>query len=100
MSNKRPVAVALVSALCLVTTACADSSTDKRAATGGKASAAAAKSGYPVTLENCGVSEKFTEEPSRVVVMNGASVAEVSTLLSSASATASSPTSRATGCPR
>ncbi|MET7974634.1 ABC transporter substrate-binding protein [Streptomyces mirabilis] len=82
MSKKRPVAVALAGALCLVTTACADSSTDKGAATGGKASAAAAKSGYPVTLENCGVSEKFTKEPSRVVVMNGASVAEVSTLLS------------------
>ncbi|MFE2566122.1 ABC transporter substrate-binding protein [Streptomyces mirabilis] len=82
MSKKRPVAVALAGALCLVTTACADSSTDKGAPTGGKASAAAAKSGYPVTLENCGVSEKFTKEPSRVVVMNGASVAEVSTLLS------------------
>lgn len=82
MSNKRPVAVVLAGALCLVTTACADSSTDKGAATGGNASAAAAKSGYPVTFENCGVSEKFTEEPSRVVVMNGASVAEVSTLLS------------------
>ncbi|MFF2517976.1 ABC transporter substrate-binding protein [Streptomyces sp. NPDC058086] len=82
MSKKRPVAVALAGALCLVTTACADSSTDKGADTGGKASAAAAKSGYPATLQNCGVSEKFTKEPSRVVVMNGASVAEVSTLLS------------------
>lgn len=82
MSKKRPVAVALAGALCLVTTACADSSTDKGATTGGKASAAAARSGYPVTLENCGASEKFTKEPSRVVVMNGASVAEVSTLLS------------------
>ena len=40
-----------------------------------------AKAGYPVTLENCGVEEKFTKAPSRVVVMNGASVAEVSTLL-------------------
>ncbi|MFJ1609449.1 ABC transporter substrate-binding protein [Streptomyces sp. NPDC088253] len=82
MSKKRPVAVALAGALCLVTTACADSSTDKGAPTGGNAAAAAAKSGYPATLENCGVSQKFTKEPSRVVVMNGASVAEVSTLLS------------------
>jgi iron complex transport system substrate-binding protein len=82
MSKKRPVAVALAGALCLVTTACAGSSTDKGDDTGGKASAAAAKSGYPATLQNCGVSEKFTKEPSRVVVMNGASVAEVSTLLS------------------
>ena len=77
MTKKRPVAGALAGALCLVTTACADSTE----ATGGKMSAEAAKSGYPVTLENCGVSEKFTEAPSRVVVMNGASVAEVSTLL-------------------
>ncbi|CAM5296751.1 lipoprotein [Streptomyces purpurascens] len=34
-----------------------------------------------MTLDNCGVPEKFTKAPGRVVVMNGASVAEVSTLL-------------------
>ncbi|MDQ0772255.1 iron complex transport system substrate-binding protein [Streptomyces aurantiacus] len=79
MSKKRPVAVALAGALCLVATACADS-TDKADAAGGT-SAAAAKTGYPVTLENCDGTEKFTKAPSRVVVMNGASVAEVSTLL-------------------
>ncbi|WP_405573606.1 ABC transporter substrate-binding protein [Streptomyces phaeochromogenes] len=81
MSKKRPVAIALAGALCLVTAACADSSTDKADDTGDNASAAAAKSGYPVTLDNCGVPEKFTKAPSRVVTMNGASVAEVSTLL-------------------
>ncbi|MFD3307280.1 ABC transporter substrate-binding protein [Streptomyces sp. NPDC058694] len=81
MSKKPPVAIALAGALCLLTAACADSSTDKDDATGGNASAAAAKSGYPVTLKNCGAEEKFTKAPSRVVTMNGASVAEVSTLL-------------------
>ncbi|GAB2964418.1 ABC transporter substrate-binding protein [Streptomyces pseudoechinosporeus] len=81
MSKKRPLAIALAGALCLVTAACADSSTDKADDTGDNASAAAAKSGYPVTLDNCGVPEKFTKAPSRVVTMNGASVAEVSTLL-------------------
>ena len=81
MSKKRPVAIALAGALCLVTAACADSSTDKADDTGDNASAAAAKSGYPVTLDNCGVPEKFAKAPSRVVTMNGASVAEVSTLL-------------------
>ncbi|MEU4486873.1 ABC transporter substrate-binding protein [Streptomyces purpurascens] len=81
MSTKRPVAAALAGALCLITTACAGSSTDKDGAPGGNASAAAARSGYPVTLDNCGVPEKFTKAPGRVVVMNGASVAEVSTLL-------------------
>ncbi|WP_405958461.1 ABC transporter substrate-binding protein [Streptomyces phaeochromogenes] len=81
MSKKRPVAIALAGALCMVTAACADSSTDKADDTGDNAAAAAAKSGYPVTLDNCGVPEKFTKAPSRVVTMNGASVAEVSTLL-------------------
>ncbi|MEU6025718.1 ABC transporter substrate-binding protein [Streptomyces tauricus] len=79
MSKKRPVAVALAGALCLVTTACADAAGTTGAAA--EASATAARPGYPVTLENCGVTQKFTEAPSRVVVMNGASVAEVSTLL-------------------
>ncbi|MET7697997.1 ABC transporter substrate-binding protein [Streptomyces sp. NPDC005485] len=81
MSKRRPVAIALAGVLCLVTVGCADSSTDRDRDADGKPAAAAAKSGYPVTLENCGDSEKITEEPSRVVVMNGASVAEVSTLL-------------------
>ncbi|MEU5535994.1 ABC transporter substrate-binding protein [Streptomyces sp. NPDC020362] len=80
MSIKRPVATALAAALCLVTAACADSSTDETA--GGKQTeAAASKTGYPVTIDNCGRPETFKKAPSRVVVMNGASVAEVSTLL-------------------
>ena len=81
MSKKRPLAIALAGALCLVTAACADSSTDKAADTGDNAAVAAAKSAYPVTLDNCGVTEEFVKAPSRVVTMNGASVAEVSTLL-------------------
>ncbi|MEU1402847.1 ABC transporter substrate-binding protein [Streptomyces sp. NPDC005728] len=80
MSIKRPVATALAAALCLVTAACADSSTDEKAS-GKPAEAAASTTGYPVTLENCGRTETFKKAPSRVVVMNGASVAEVSTLL-------------------
>jgi len=80
MPKKRPAAIALAGALCLVTAACG-SSTDPADGDGGEAAAGAANSGYPVTLESCGVSEKFTGEPGRVVVMNGASVAEVSTLL-------------------
>ncbi|MFD4600526.1 ABC transporter substrate-binding protein [Streptomyces sp. NPDC058464] len=80
MSKKRPAAIALAGALCLVTAACG-SSTGTADGAVGDASAAAAESGYPVTLTNCGESEKFSKEPGRVVVMNGASVAEVSTLL-------------------
>ncbi|MDX3386997.1 ABC transporter substrate-binding protein [Streptomyces niveiscabiei] len=70
MSIKRPVAAAL----CLLTAACGASPAGERA--GGTAEA-----GYPVTLTNCGQEVTFTKSPRRVVVMNGASVAEVSTLL-------------------
>lgn len=79
MSIKRPVAAVLTAALCLVTTACADSSTE--GTTNGDQTEAASRTGHPVTLENCGRPETFKKAPSRVVVMNGASVAEVSTLL-------------------
>ncbi|MDX3746441.1 ABC transporter substrate-binding protein [Streptomyces sp. AK08-02] len=80
MSINRPVATALAAALCLLTAACGDSS-DSDKASAKTTEAAASKTGYPVTLENCGQKETFTKAPSRLVVMNGASVAEVSTLL-------------------
>ncbi|KND37605.1 ABC transporter substrate-binding protein [Streptomyces acidiscabies] len=70
MSIKRPMAVAL----CLLTAACGASPSGERM--GG-----APEDGYPVTLTNCGREVTFTKSPRRVVVMNGASVAEVSTLL-------------------
>lgn len=79
MSINRPVATALAAALCLLTAACGSSSDDK--ASGQSTEAAAPEAGYPVTLDNCGQKETFEKAPSRVVVMNGASVAEVSTLL-------------------
>ncbi|MGW4490796.1 ABC transporter substrate-binding protein [Streptomyces sp. NPDC004376] len=78
MSINRPAAAALAAALCLLTAACGSSSDDK---TSDRTEAAASKTGYPVTLDNCGRKETFRKAPSRVVVMNGASVAEVSTLL-------------------
>ncbi|MFJ8094938.1 ABC transporter substrate-binding protein [Streptomyces griseofuscus] len=77
MSMNRPAAAALAAALCLLTAGCGSPSADKATDT----KAAASASGYPVTLDNCGVKETFAKAPSRVVVMNGASVAEVSTLL-------------------
>jgi iron complex transport system substrate-binding protein len=78
MSKLRPPAAVLVlaAALCLATAACGGSATEAAST-----SAKEAASGYPVTVTNCGVTETFTQAPSRVVVMNGASVAEVSTLL-------------------
>jgi iron complex transport system substrate-binding protein len=79
MSINRPAATALAAAICLLTAACGSSSGDKASAD--TAEVAASKTGYPVTLDNCGQKETFKKAPSRVVVMNGASVAEVSTLL-------------------
>ncbi|MFI5674319.1 ABC transporter substrate-binding protein [Streptomyces cellulosae] len=78
MSKKRSVTAVLAGALCLVTAGCASSSTETA---GDKSSTSAPGSGYPVTITNCGQTETFTKAPSRVVVMNGGSVAEVSTLL-------------------
>ncbi|MEV7503156.1 ABC transporter substrate-binding protein [Streptomyces sp. NPDC093018] len=78
MSMNRPAAAAvLAAALCLLTAGCGSSSAGKATDT----TAAAPATGYPVTLDNCGVKETFAKAPGRVVVMNGASVAEVSTLL-------------------
>ncbi|MFF6995794.1 ABC transporter substrate-binding protein [Streptomyces sp. NPDC008313] len=79
MSMNRPAAAALTAALCLLTAACGSSSGDE---VGDRSTeAAGSTSGYPVTLDNCGRKLTFEKAPSRVVVMNGASVAEVSTLL-------------------
>ncbi|MFD8161686.1 ABC transporter substrate-binding protein [Streptomyces malaysiensis] len=78
MPMNRPVTTALAAALCLLTAACGGSSDDGRASTRATGDS---KAGYPVTLDNCGRSETFKKDPGRVVVMNGASVAEVSTLL-------------------
>ncbi|NUO44578.1 MAG: ABC transporter substrate-binding protein [Streptomyces sp.] len=81
MPINRPVAAGLAVALCLLATACGGSSEQGDGSDGQDREAAASKAGYPVTLDNCGREETFEKAPSRVVVMNGASVAEVSTLL-------------------
>ncbi|MEU1117651.1 MULTISPECIES: ABC transporter substrate-binding protein [unclassified Streptomyces] len=79
MPVRRPVAaVAAVIALNLGAAACGGTADDGPA---GRADAAAARAGSTVKIENCGTTQVFKEAPSRVVVMNGASVAEVSTLL-------------------
>ncbi|MCW6009593.1 ABC transporter substrate-binding protein [Micromonospora sp. CPCC 205371] len=77
MSKQRPVVVGLVAAVLLGTSACAEATTNQSGSTAAEATSA----GYPLTINNCGVPATFTKAPSRVVVMNGASVAEVSTLL-------------------
>ncbi|MGB3440622.1 MAG: ABC transporter substrate-binding protein [Actinophytocola sp.] len=75
MSIKRTVLVA-VGALCLATTAaCATTTTAEESGD------QATDSAYPVTITNCGKEYTYDKAPSRVVVMNGGSVAEVSALL-------------------
>ncbi len=74
MKLKRIIAVAIV-ALCFGATACGVGTTSADPTSG------AAQAGYPVTITNCGKEYTFNKAPSRVVVMNGGSVAEVSTLL-------------------
>lgn len=74
MNLKRVAAVA-AAAVCLGATACSAATTSADPTSG------APKAGFPVTIENCGQSYTYNQPPSRVVVMNGGSVAEVSMLL-------------------
>jgi iron complex transport system substrate-binding protein len=69
------VAAAAAVAVCLVGTACTTTPTSADPSNG------VPKAGYPVTITNCGKEYTYTQPPSRVVVMNGGSVAEVSALL-------------------
>lgn len=64
------LAVSMLTTACAATTTAADTNTDA-----GKAAS------YPVTISNCGKEYTFSKAPSRVAVMNGGSVAEVSALL-------------------
>lgn len=64
------LAVSMLTAACATTTTAADTNTDGQAA-----------ASYPVTITNCGKEYTYNKAPSRVVVMNGGSVAEVSALL-------------------
>jgi iron complex transport system substrate-binding protein len=69
------IASVVAVAACLVATACTTTPTSADPASG------APKAGYPVTITNCGKDYTYAQPPSRVVVMNGGSVAEVSVLL-------------------
>ncbi|MFL6121868.1 ABC transporter substrate-binding protein [Actinophytocola sp.] len=71
----KQLAAAAAAVVCLAATACATSTTSADPTSGAPAA------GYPVTITNCGKKYTYTRAPSRVVVMNGGSVAEVSSLL-------------------
>ncbi|ORT53450.1 iron ABC transporter substrate-binding protein [Frankia sp. KB5] len=83
----RPIFAAGALLLALVVTSCSDDTTGGSAnGTTGASTAAAqgaaeGKTTYPLTITNCGKKYTFDKAPSRVVVMNGGSVAEVSSLI-------------------
>lgn len=67
-------------------TGCSDSSTENKAASDQSAASsytvpAAATTEYPLTVKNCGRDVTFQKAPSRVVILSGASVGEVESLL-------------------
>ena len=71
------IAAAAVAAICATATACGSATTSADPTDGSTNGASA----YPVTITNCGKDYTYAKAPSRVVVMNGGSVAEVSALL-------------------
>ncbi|WP_405161328.1 ABC transporter substrate-binding protein [Nocardia sp. NBC_01499] len=78
MLTKRALLLALAAST-LAVTGCTTSVTDT---TDNRPSATTeGVTKYPVSLENCGKTYTFTEAPKRVVVMNGGSVGEVSSLI-------------------
>lgn len=78
MLVKRAVWTVVGAAGVAVSLALSGCATPTTAATGAEV---ADKAAYPVTISNCGKKYTFEKAPSRVVVMNGGSVAEVSALL-------------------
>lgn len=75
----RGAALALTAALAVSTSACGQaglSATEQKQA-GPPVPATAAPTTYPLTIENCGRRLTFDKAPSRVLLLNGASVAEV-----------------------
>ncbi len=63
----------------LAVTGCSTTVTESASTTPAAATEGITK--YPVTVENCGTNYTFTEAPKRVVVMNGGSIGEVSSLV-------------------
>ncbi|MEV4126236.1 ABC transporter substrate-binding protein [Nocardia sp. NPDC049707] len=73
------VAVLALAVGTLTITGCSTTVTELASTTPAAATEGVTK--YPVTVANCGTSYTFTEAPRRVVVMNGGSIGEVSSLV-------------------
>ncbi|WP_405374106.1 MULTISPECIES: ABC transporter substrate-binding protein [unclassified Microbacterium] len=76
----RSAAVLATAVAITVLAGCTSTAAPERAAVDGTSGSGDATS-YPLTITNCGYEQTFDEAPSRVVLMNGASVAEVESLL-------------------
>lgn len=73
--------IATLAVVALTATACSSTAPATDQAASSPAVAGEGKTKYPLTFSNCGKEYTFTKAPSRVVVMNGGSVAESSSLL-------------------
>ncbi|MFI9386752.1 ABC transporter substrate-binding protein [Kutzneria sp. NPDC052558] len=78
--QRKPAAVLVIAALALTVTACGSGTAVPASGTATQ-STGEGRTHYPLTITNCGKQYTFAKAPSRVVVMNGGSVAEVSSLL-------------------
>ncbi|CAL9367444.1 hypothetical protein SUDANB171_00792 [Streptomyces sp. enrichment culture] len=70
-------------ALCLLglTAACSNGTTDPDTTATSTAQGPASRTAYPLTIDNCGREITFEEPPSRVLLLNGTSVAEVESFI-------------------
>lgn len=66
--------VAVGSACALVVSSCA-TGTDRTGVGGDEAA------GYPITIDNCGYQQVFTKKPERVLILQGSSVGEATTMV-------------------
>ncbi|MCK1817326.1 ABC transporter substrate-binding protein [Streptomyces sp. XM4011] len=77
----RTMPPAAAGCLLVLTAACSTGTTDPGTATASPAQGPGARTSYPLTIDNCGREITFQEPPSRVLLLNGTSVAEVESLI-------------------
>ncbi|WP_328405090.1 ABC transporter substrate-binding protein [Nocardia sp. NBC_00403] len=77
---KRATVLALAAGI-LALTGCTTTVPESAPAGDGSVASTEGVTRYPITLDNCGRTYTYTEAPERVVVMNGGSVGEVSSLI-------------------
>lgn len=81
MFRKRSLTAAMLAVACLGLSACGSDGGGTKPVAADAGTGPVGRTAYPLTIENCGKTYTYTKPPSRVVVMSGGSVAEVSSLL-------------------